>query len=124
LRVDRIIKMKNSMETWAAILLGIVLLLSITNEFVSKKKNSNFEKQIVQDLDLSKTYGETNARWLEANQMLQRNLAAALRGSGIKLSRNLGNLIKKNLLKRNGEIGKVKLLENSGSMIMAKHGKI
>ena len=123
MRVDRIVKMKNSMETWAAILLGIVLLLSITNEFVSKK-NSNFRKTNSTGFRLSKTYGETNARWLEVNQMLKRNLAAALRGSGIKLSRNLGNLIKKNLLKRNGEIGKVKLLENSGSMIMAKHGKI
>ncbi|MCK4329983.1 hypothetical protein KAX02_09090 [candidate division WOR-3 bacterium] len=72
--------MKNNKETWVAILLGIVLLLSIFNEIVGGIKNSNFEKQIEQDLDLSKSYGETNARWLEVNEMLQRNIALALEG--------------------------------------------
>ncbi len=72
--------MKISIEIWAAILLGIVLLLSICNELVGEIKNNNFENQVEQDLDLSKAYGETNARWLEVNELLQRNLAIALEG--------------------------------------------
>lgn len=88
--------MKNNKETWATILLGIVLLLSIGNEFISGKKDNNFEKQIEQDLDLSKSYGETNARWLELNEMLQRNIAIALGGLWNKTVEESGKFDKEN----------------------------
>ena len=72
--------MASQTETITAFLLGAILLISIVNEFVAGKINSNYQKQIEQDLNLSKAYGETSARWLELNEMLQRNIAAGLQG--------------------------------------------
>lgn len=72
--------MKKRTEILIAFLLCLVLLVSVFNEFVAGKIKSNIEKQIEQDLALSKDYGETSARWLEVNEMLQRNLTLALGG--------------------------------------------
>jgi len=101
-------KMKNNKETWAAILLGIVLLLSIGNEFISGKKDNNFEKQIEQDLVLSKLYGETNARWLEMNEMLLRNLAIALEGLWNKTVEESGKFKKERFTAKDWEYWKSK----------------
>ena len=86
--------MKDRTETVIAILLGLALLISIANEFVSGRINSNLQKQIEQDLELSKAYGETSARWLEVNEMLQRNLALTLEGLSNKTLEESGKFKK------------------------------
>jgi len=83
-------------ETFIAILLGLVLLISIINEFVAGRINSNLQKQIEQNLVLSKLYGETSARWLEVNEMLQRNLALTLQGLSNKTVEESGKFKKEN----------------------------
>ncbi len=83
-------------ETVTAILLGLVLLISIANEFMAGRINSNLQKQIEQDLALSKAYGETSARWLELNEMLQRNLALTLQGLSNKTVEGSGKFKKEN----------------------------
>ena len=72
--------MADRKETVTAILLGLALLISIANEFVAGIINNNLQRQIEQDLVLSKLYGETSGRWLEVNELLQRNMAIALQG--------------------------------------------
>jgi hypothetical protein len=86
--------MTDRTETVIAILLGLALLISIANEFVSERINSNLQKQIEQGLELSKAYGETSARWLEVNEMLQRNLALTLQGLSNKTVEESGKFKK------------------------------
>lgn len=88
--------MKDRTEICTAVLLGFVLLISIANEFVAGRINSNLQKQIEQDLALSKAYGETSARWLEVNEMLQRNLAIALQDLLNKTVEESGKFKKEN----------------------------
>lgn len=102
--------MKNK-EIIATLLLGIVLLISILNECVSERKSNNFEKQIEQDLDLSKAYGETNARWLELNEMLQRNLLSVLGGNWNKTVESSGKFKKERFSKEEWEIWKNKTVK-------------
>lgn len=72
--------MSNRNETIIAFFLSLALFVSISNEFVAGIISDNLQKQIEQDLALSRSYGETSARWLEVNEMLQRNLAFTLQG--------------------------------------------
>ena len=93
--------MADRSETLTAIFLSLVLLISICNEFVAGIISNNLQKQIEQDLALSKTYGETSARWLEVNEMLQRNLAFALQGLSNKTVEESGRFHKEDFTEQN-----------------------
>lgn len=95
-------------EALATILLAAVLLLGIANEFISGAKSDNYEKQIQQELILSKTYGETNARWLELSEMLQHNLAAVISGYWYKTVENSGKFKKQDFTETEWEYWKNK----------------
>ena len=82
--------MRKTTEVLTATFLGLVLLISVGNEFVAERISNNLQNQIQQDLDLSKAYGETNALYLEVNQLLYRNLFLALEGQTNKTVEETG----------------------------------
>lgn len=88
-------------ETLTAIILGLVLLISICNEFVAGIISNNLQKKIEQDLALSKSYGETSDRWLEVSEMLQHNLAFALQGLSKKTVEESGRFHKEDFTEQN-----------------------